>query len=155
MTDFYFWFHCRDVEINGYKIPAGSHVIPLINSVHMDPNLWDKPEEFNPSRFVDSEGKVRKPEYFIPFGVGRRMCLGDILAKMELFLFFSSFMHTFNITLPEGHPMPSLKGNVGATITPESFNVCLTPRPLINMNVIHTQTSATSSTTTAKSSSSH
>lgn len=121
----------------------------------MDPNLWDKPEEFNPSRFVDSEGKVRKPEYFIPFGVGRRMCLGDILAKMELFLFFASFIHTFNMTLPEGHPMPSLKGNVGATITPESFYVCLTPRPLININVIHTQESATSSTTTVKSTSSH
>lgn len=172
MTDFLFYsffyifriffVFCRDVEINGYKIPAGSHVIPLINSVHMDPNLWDKPEEFRPSRFVDSEGKVRRPEYFIPFGVGRRMCLGDILAKMELFLFFASFMHTFNITLPEGHPMPSLKGNVGATITPESFNVCLTPRPLINVNEKkHTQTSTTSSsssttasTATAKSSSS-
>ncbi|XP_037936336.1 cytochrome P450 18a1 [Teleopsis dalmanni] len=121
----------RDVEVNGYKIPAGSHVIPLINSVHMDPNLWDKPEEFNPRRFLDSEGKVRKPEYFIPFGVGRRMCLGDVLARMELFLFFASFMHCFNITLPEGQPLPSLKGNVGATITPESFKVCLTPRPLV------------------------
>lgn len=58
--------------LNGYKIPAGSHVVPLINSVHMDPNLWHKPEEFNPSRFLDTEGKVRKPEFFIPFGVGRR-----------------------------------------------------------------------------------
>ncbi|XP_005183432.2 cytochrome P450 18a1 [Musca domestica] len=120
----------RDVEVNGYKIPAGSHVIPLINSVHMDPNLWEKPEEFNPRRFLDSEGKVHKPEYFIPFGVGRRMCLGDVLARMELFLFFASFMHSFNITLPEGQPLPSLKGNVGATITPEAFKVCLTPRPL-------------------------
>uniref|UniRef100_A0A0K8UW89 Cytochrome P450 18a1 n=2 Tax=Bactrocera latifrons TaxID=174628 RepID=A0A0K8UW89_BACLA len=120
----------RDVELNGYKIPAGSHVIPLINSVHMDPNLWEKPEEFNPRRFLDSEGKVRKPEYFIPFGVGRRMCLGDVLARMELFLFFASFMHSFDITLPEGQPLPSLKGNVGATITPETFKVCLTPRPL-------------------------
>lgn len=96
----------------------------------MDPNLWEKPEEFNPRRFLDSEGKVRKPEYFIPFGVGRRMCLGDVLARMELFLFFASFMHSFNITLPEGQPLPSLKGNVGATITPETFKVCLTPRPL-------------------------
>lgn len=121
----------RDVELNGYRIPAGSHVIPLINSVHMDPNLWDKPEEFNPRRFLNNEGKVRKPEYFIPFGVGRRMCLGDVLARMELFLFFASFMHTFNMSLPEGQPLPSLKGNVGVTITPESFRVCLTPRPLL------------------------
>lgn len=120
----------RDIEINGYKIPAGSHVVPLINSVHMDPSLWDKPEEFNPNRFIDSEGKVRKPEYFIPFGVGRRKCLGDILARMELFLYFASLVHRFDISVPEGRPMPSLKGNVGVTISPQSFKICLKPRPL-------------------------
>lgn len=122
--------HYSDIELNGYKIPAGSHVVPLINSVHMDPTLWQKPEEFNPGRFLDNEGKVRKPEYFIPFGVGRRKCLGDILARMELFLFFSSMAHTFNIHLPVGQAMPSLKGCVGVTISPEKFKICFTARPL-------------------------
>ncbi|XP_026468203.1 cytochrome P450 18a1-like [Ctenocephalides felis] len=120
----------RDVHLNGYLIPAGSQVVPLINSVHMDPTLWDKPEEFNPGRFIDAEGKVHKPEYFMPFGVGRRMCLGDVLARMELFLFFASLMHTFNVSLPEGATVPSLKGNVGITISPDQFQVVLTPRPL-------------------------
>lgn len=91
------------------------------------------PEEFRPRRFIDAEGKVKKPEFFMPFGVGRRMCLGDVLAKMELFLFFSTLMHSFDITLPHGEAMPSLKGNVGVTITPEMFKVCLTPRPLISV----------------------
>ena len=97
----------------------------------MDPTLWDSPEEFRPNRFLNSEGNVWKPEYFIPFGVGRRMCLGDVLARMELFLFFSSVMHTFTLELPEGEPMPSLKGNVGVTITPQAYRVKLTPRPLL------------------------
>ncbi|XP_029723477.2 cytochrome P450 18a1 [Aedes albopictus] len=119
-----------DVVINGYTIPAGSYVVPLINSVHMDPTLWDKPEEFNPSRFLDAEGKVHKPDYFIPFGVGRRRCLGDVLARMELFLFFASIMHTFAIELPEGEPMPGLKGIIGVTISPQAFRVKLVPRPL-------------------------
>lgn len=99
----------------------------------MDPKLWDEPEEFKPTRFLDSEGKVKKPEFFMPFGVGRRMCLGDVLAKMELFLFFSTLMHSFDISLPPGESMPSLKGNVGVTITPEAFKVCLTPRPLLSI----------------------
>lgn len=116
--------------MNGYRIPAGAHVVPLINSVHMDPNLWDKPEEFNPSRFINSEGKVHRPEFFMPFGVGRRMCLGDVLARFELFLFFSNMMHLFTIQLPEGQTLPSLKGNPGVTISPDLFNVCLIPRPL-------------------------
>lgn len=119
------------MKINGFEIPAGSCVVPLINSIHMDATLWDKPDEFNPSRFIDNEGKVRKPDYFMPFGVGRRMCLGDNLARMEIFLFFSSMLHTFHITLPENEPLPSLKGTVGVTISPHAFNVKLIPRPLI------------------------
>lgn len=116
--------------MNGYKIPAGSCVVPLINTVHMDPNLWDKPNEFNPSRFINAEGNVQKPEYFIPFGVGRRMCLGNVLARMELFMIFSSIMHRFEILLPQGAELPSLKGNPGVTISPERFAVCLKERPI-------------------------
>lgn len=116
--------------MNGYTIPSGTHVIPLLYAVHMDPELWDEPEVFRPSRFISEEGKVCKPEFFIPFGVGRRMCLGDTLARMELFLFFSSMMHMFNLSLPEGAPLPSLQGNIGVTISPEPFKVCLLQRDL-------------------------
>lgn len=133
--------------MDGYTIPAGAHVIPLINSVHMDPKLWDKPEEFQPRRFIDAEGKVKKPEFFMPFGVGRRMCLGDVLAKMELFLFFSTLMHSFHIRLPDGEPMPSLKGNVGVTITPQMYRVCLTPRPLLAAAADETTTTTTTTMT--------
>ncbi|KAG7188511.1 hypothetical protein KM043_008145 [Ampulex compressa] len=118
----------RSVTVNGYTIPAGSQVVPLLHAVHMDPELWSEPEEFRPSRFLTAEGKVHKPEYFMPFGVGRRMCLGDVLARMELFLFFSSLMHTFDLSLPEGACLPSLRGNAGITVTPDPFEVCLVPR---------------------------
>lgn len=109
-------------------MPQNTQVVPLLHAVHMDPNLWDKPEQFNPSRFINAEGKVTKPEYFLPFGVGRRMCLGDVLARMELFLYFSSLLHCFDITVPAGEQLPSLKGNAGVTITPDFYRVCLKPR---------------------------
>jgi 26-hydroxylase len=94
----------------------------------MDPNLWDEPKKFNPSRFIDENGKIRRPEYFMPFGVGRRMCLGDILARMEMFMFFSCIMHQYDIVLREGDPLPSLEGIVGATISPMEFRVKFVPR---------------------------
>ncbi|BES97556.1 cytochrome P450 [Nesidiocoris tenuis] len=122
----------RETELCGFKIPANAHVIPLIHAVHMDPNLWDGPEQFKPQRFLSPEGKVCKPEFFLPFGVGRRMCLGDVLARMELFEFFASLMHTFNVKTPEGRPPPSLKATTGVTLTPEDFQVCLTLRPLVD-----------------------
>ncbi|XP_038215552.1 cytochrome P450 18a1-like [Zerene cesonia] len=118
----------KDVNLNGYRIPAGSQVVPLINCVHMDPNLWDEPNKFNPSRFIDDNGKIRRPEYFMPFGVGRRMCLGDVLARMEMFMFFASMMHQFDVQMESGVAPPSLEGTVGATIAPQAFRVKFVPR---------------------------
>ncbi|XP_049866641.1 cytochrome P450 18a1 [Pectinophora gossypiella] len=120
----------KDVNLNGYRIPAGSQVVPLINCVHMDPNLWDEPNKFNPSRFFDDAGKIRRPEYFMPFGVGRRMCLGDVLARMEMFMFFACIMHQFDVQMEPGAALPSLEGTVGATIAPEAFRVRFVPRLL-------------------------
>lgn len=117
-----------DEELNGFKIPAGAHVVPLISNVHMNPDLWDEPSEFRPSRFLNSEGKVVKPEFFIPFGVGRRMCLGSSLARIEVFLFFSNFLHRFDLSLPEGAQLPRLEGNPGVTYFPDKFLVSLKER---------------------------
>ena len=90
----------------------------------MDADLWEQPEKFNPSRFLTAEGAVTKPEYFMPFGVGRRMCLGDVLARMELFLFFSSLLHVYNLELPPNETLPSIDGNtMGVTTTPDQFQV--------------------------------
>ncbi|KAL1140657.1 hypothetical protein AAG570_000587 [Ranatra chinensis] len=125
----------RDVQFGGYTIPANSHVVPLLHAVHMDPNLWDSPEEFRPQRFLTPEGKVCKPEYFLPFGVGRRMCLGDVLARMELFEFFSSLLHTFDLKVPEGCSLPSLKASTGVTLTPDDFRVTLVQRHLQDSSV--------------------
>lgn len=66
-----FLFFCRDVVLNGFKIPKNTQIVPLLHAVHMDPNLWDEPEKFKPTRFLNSEGKITKPEYFLPFGVGK------------------------------------------------------------------------------------
>ena len=57
---------------------------------------------------------------------GRRMCLGDVLARMELFLFFSSVLHLFHLELPKDQPLPSLRGNAGITVTPDTYKVVVT-----------------------------
>jgi len=60
-----------DVTLNGYHIPTGAQIIPLQHFVHNDPNLWVEPEAFKPERFINAEGKVKKPDCFLPFGVGK------------------------------------------------------------------------------------
>nr|KAG5708903.1 hypothetical protein BaRGS_009312 [Batillaria attramentaria] len=59
-----------DVELNEYFVPKGSLVIPNVNSVHFDPELWDNPDTFRPERFLDADGDVVKPEHLIPFFMG-------------------------------------------------------------------------------------
>jgi cytochrome P450 len=56
---------------------------------------------------------------------GRRMCLGDVLARMELLLLLSSILHVFHLELPKDQPLPSLRGNTGVTVTPETYKVPL------------------------------
>lgn len=44
--------------------------------MNFSPDLWEEPEKFMPERFITEAGRILKPEYFIPFSMGRRGCLG-------------------------------------------------------------------------------
>jgi len=113
----------RSVMLEGHLIPKNSHVLPNIHAVHMDPEIWDAPEDFKPERFLNEEGKVQKPKEFMPFSAGQRMCPGDQIAEMELVLFFSSLLHVYEIKNPENTPLPSLVGNAAVTLCPKKFEV--------------------------------
>lgn len=112
----------------GYTIPKGTVIIPNLWSVHRDPSVWDCPDDFNPSRFLDEQGKLLRREYFIPFGIGRRVCMGEQLAKMELFLMFTNLMQAFTFRFPKGKPPPPMHGRFGLTLAPCSYTVCVTAR---------------------------
>ncbi|XP_021381195.1 cytochrome P450 2U1 [Lonchura striata] len=109
--------------LQGYTIPKGSVIVPNLWSVHRDPNIWEKPDEFQPSRFLDENGQLIKKESFIPFGMGKRVCMGEQLAKMELFLIFSSLMQSFTFMYPENAAKPSMEGRFGLTLAPCPFNI--------------------------------
>eukprot|EP00058_Branchiostoma_floridae_P004126 XP_002589614.1 hypothetical protein BRAFLDRAFT_81582 [Branchiostoma floridae] len=119
----------QDTTFRGYDIPAKTQVIGNIWSAQMDPEFWPNPEKFDPRRFLDSDGKVvTRPESFMPFSMGRRVCLGEQLAKMELFLLFSSLLKHFTFKLPEGAPAPSTYGTMGIGLKPQTVKLCLTLR---------------------------
>ena len=97
----------------------------------MDPEVWDKPEDFSPERFLTEDGtSIQKPESFMPFGIGQRMCLGDQLAEKEFFLFFTSLVHCFDFQNPKDRDLPSLRGVAAVTVTPTDFEVIFKPRNL-------------------------
>lgn len=93
----------QDTQLAGYNIPKGTVVMSAVDSIHNDPRYWDKPDEFLPERFLDSEGKlVMKKEGFLPFGVGKRSCIGESLARMEFLIIGTTVLQNFNIAPPPG-----------------------------------------------------
>ncbi|KAK2916846.1 hypothetical protein Q8A67_001220 [Cirrhinus molitorella] len=119
-----------DVTFNGYFIEKGTTVIPLLTSVLKDPSEWEKPNSFYPEHFLDKKGQFVKRDAFIPFSAGRRICVGESLARMELFLFFTSLLQTYRFTTPPGVSGDELdlKGIVGVTLNPSPHKLCATRR---------------------------
>ncbi|KAI2649500.1 Cytochrome P450 2A9 [Labeo rohita] len=97
-------------------------VAPLLKSILQDKKEYSTPYEFNPAHFLDENGTFLKKESFIPFSIGKRMCPGEQLARMELFLFFTSLMQHFTF-LPLERQTLSLKGTIGVSSGPESFQI--------------------------------
>ncbi|XP_026201251.1 cytochrome P450 2J5-like [Anabas testudineus] len=117
----------RDTVIDNYKIPKGTMILPTLNSVLHDESMWETPHSFNPQHFLDQDGKFRKREAFLPFSAGKRVCLGEQLAKMELFLFFTSLLQSFSFSAPPGE-QPTLEFHLGATRCPKPYRLCAVPR---------------------------
>lgn len=60
-----------NIELFDFYIPKGTMILPLQWAVHMNPKVWRHPNEYNPSRFIDEEGRFFKPKEFIPFQSGK------------------------------------------------------------------------------------
>ncbi|XP_073530089.1 cytochrome P450 2K4-like isoform X1 [Phyllobates terribilis] len=117
----------HDVTFRGYFLPKGTIVMPLLHSVLKGKAYFEKPEEFYPEHFLDSDGNFKKSEAFIPFSIGKRSCAGETLAKMELFIFFTTLLQNFTFKAPSGAKLDLTPG-VGSTNAPKPYEICARPR---------------------------
>ncbi|XP_037084458.1 methyl farnesoate epoxidase-like [Pollicipes pollicipes] len=121
--------HCAlsDISFRGYTIPKGTTVIMHLHMVHMDPAYWGDPEAFRPDRFLHADGSVRRDERLIPFGIGKRFCLGETLARMEMFMLFTCLLQRFSFTAVPGQKL-SLEARFAVVQQPPEFFVTYKPR---------------------------
>lgn len=76
----------------------------------------------------DGTGLVIPSSSYLPFGAGVRVCLGEALAKMELFLFLSWILQRFTLSVPPDQSLPSLEGKFGVVLQPARYEVNAVPR---------------------------
>ncbi len=93
----------EDDVIDGHRIPRGTTVIIPIHHIHHDPRWWPDPETFDPSRFYVS--KERHRSVYLPFGGGRRICIGQSFALMEMVLMAAIMSQRFTFDLAPGYPV--------------------------------------------------
>ena len=97
------------VNIAGYSFDKGTLFCGNFMSTHFDQEYWKEPYKFKPERFLDEHGKIltETPNFF-PFSTGKRVCLGESLAKVELFLFFTALVKNFKFETGQSHPAPNV-----------------------------------------------
>jgi cytochrome P450 len=105
----------KDDEIGGKPIRAGDRVVLFAYGTHHSPKYWEDPEEFRPERFMGDALKKRKPYTYIPFGGGKRSCIGGAMSQVENTLALSILLRRFRPEYIGPDPAPI---NATVTLTP-------------------------------------
>ena len=122
----------KDIEVGEYFIPKGTTIFSSLYHVMNDPQHFPQPSEFKPERFIDENGKFKHNERVVPFGIGKRYCIGQSLAEKEYFLFMVGLLQKFDIFPSPTKDLPSFEVNDN---TPENiirrcpeYEMIITPR---------------------------
>ncbi|XP_005292618.1 cytochrome P450 2J2-like isoform X1 [Chrysemys picta bellii] len=118
----------KDTTLLGFPVPKGTVILPNICSVLSDPEQWETPHQFNPTHFLDKDGNFMSREAFLPFSAGHRVCLGERLARTQLFIFFTNLLRAFTFRLPEGVTEINTERILGNLLQPHHYKICAVPR---------------------------
>ena len=87
----------QDIDVDGYRVEAGTMLVVGIYAMHRDPALWDHPLVFDPDRFSPQNSEGRDRWQFLPFGAGPRSCIGDHFAMLEATLALATIIRRTEI----------------------------------------------------------
>ena len=112
----------KDIVFNNYTFKKGTLFIANLSKFLMDPDVFPLPKHFNPDRFRDENGKLIRIEQFAPFSIGKRICMGESLAKNSIFIFFVRMLQRISFQETTNRPNPD-DIIMGVTRSPKPFEV--------------------------------
>ncbi|KAB0792386.1 hypothetical protein PPYR_14345 [Photinus pyralis] len=115
----------KDAYLSGYLIPKDTIILGSLQSTLLDGG-WANPEIFDPERYIKN-GSIEVPDRFIPFGFGKHRCMGETLARANVFLIIACLLQTFNFTALPSEP-PTTDFIDGVTPGPKPFKALVTLR---------------------------
>ena len=136
-------FHCagpillprettRHTRFRGYSLPAGTFVMVNMWSCMRDPLYWREPDAFDPTRFLDANGHfVNNNPAMMPFSAGKRACVGESIARIQLFLIFTSLLQKFAFSFANAQDAGDdelMRGKPGIGLNPPNVSIKLTMR---------------------------
>jgi len=97
----------EEIKVGEHTIPKDTTIFGSLYHIMHDPKHFKNPDQFEPERFLNSQGEFKADERVIPFGIGKRVCLGQTLAEKEFFIFFAGFMQKFELRHAPGTALPA------------------------------------------------
>lgn len=88
----------QDDSYGEYVYPKGTIIIAYFYGAHRTAQQWENAGSFEPERFIDEDGKLKKYKNFFPFGAGPRLCIGNHFAMAEMAFFMHTFFNRYTIT---------------------------------------------------------
>lgn len=121
----------EDTTIGKYVIPKGTMVLINLMGVHKNPDLWENPDRFDPTRFLTADGSEleKKPEHLIPFSLGKRKCPAEKLGYVEMFLYLSTLLQRFSVFPDKGTVLPDLECPTTPCGNTSLKKLCFVTRP--------------------------
>lgn len=114
-----------DSSIGEFTIPKDTHVVINLWALHHNEKEWKQPDQFMPERFLDPTGShiITPSLSYLPFGAGPRSCVGEVLARQELFLIMAWLLQRFDLDVPDDGQLPCLKGDPKVVFLINPFKV--------------------------------
>lgn len=106
--------------ICGTLIPKDSVIMVQLGAVWFDNSVFPDPDSFNPARFLTKSGEYKPHANLNPFGLGKRACPGEGLARMELYLVLGTLLQNFEFRVDPVFGLPSLDRCAGMTAAPQA-----------------------------------